>query len=127
MKCPACNSESKRFGKHRNALQRYRCLACAKTFTEDHAPAFRVEDYLNDPRGIMAVQLLVEGCSVRTVERITNLHRDSIPRLLVEAGKRCEAIMDRIGDVHCTDVQADEIWGASLVGRKRTRPRTGAR
>jgi transposase-like protein/IS1 family transposase len=117
VRCPNCKSESKRFGKHRNGLQRYRCLACAKTFTEDHAPAFRVEDYLNEQRGIMAIQLLVEGCSVRTVERITNLHRDSILKLLVEAGRRCELLMDRmVRNVECTDVQADEIWG--FIGKK---------
>jgi transposase-like protein len=108
MKCPACKSESKRFGKHRNGLQRFRCLAYRKTFTEEHARQFRIEDYLNDPRGVMAVQLLVEGRSVRTAERITGLHRDAILRLLVAAGKRCEAVMNRmIRNVRCTDIQAE--------------------
>lgn len=117
MKCPTCKSESKRFGKHRNGLQRFRCLACRKTFTEEHKVAFRIEDYLSDPRGIMAVQLLVEGCSVRTAERITGLHRDAILRLLVCAGERCEALMTRvIRSVPATDVQADEIWG--FIGKK---------
>ena len=34
--CPECDGRSKRFGKHRNGLQRYRCNDCRKTFTEEH-------------------------------------------------------------------------------------------
>jgi IS1 family transposase len=65
----------------------------------------------------MAIQLLVEGCSVRTTERITGLHRDAILRLLVVADQRCEALIDRIiRNVPATDVQADEIWG--FIGKK---------
>lgn len=121
MNCPVCQSESKRFGRHRNGLQRYRCIAkdCGKTFTEDHAPAFRIEDYLNDPRGVMAIQLLIEGCSIRTAERVTGLHRDAIMRLLVTLGERCESLMATIiRNVKVSDVQADEIW--SFVGKKET-------
>src|SRR5579872_555887 len=117
MNCPSCQSESKRFGKHRNGLQRYRCLGCRKTFTEDHAPAFRIEDYLNDPRGVMAIQLLIEGCSIRTAERVTGLHRDAIMRLLVTLGERCEALLaSLVRNVKVSDVQADEIW--AYVGKK---------
>src|SRR5665213_1516969 len=124
MACPVCGSESKRFGRHRNGLQRYRCLAsdCGKTFTEDHAPAFRIEDYLFTDQGRMAIKLLLEGTSVRSAERLTGLHRDAILRLLVEAGKRCEALMDRlIRNVPATEVQCDEIWGyvAKKEGHKR--------
>jgi transposase-like protein/IS1 family transposase len=117
MNCPACKSESKRFGKHRNGLQRFRCLACRKTFTEAHKVAFRIEDYLNESRGITAVQLLIEGCSIRTAERITGLHRDAILKLLAVAGERCAALQyARIRNVMATDIQADEIW--SFIGKK---------
>jgi transposase-like protein/IS1 family transposase len=117
MVCKACGVSCKRFGKHRNGLQRFRCRLCGATFTEDHEAPFRVEDYLKTARGVMAIQLLVEGCSVRTTERITGLHRDAIMRLLLAAGERCERLMDTlIQDVPARDVQADEIW--SFVGKK---------
>src|SRR5690242_12965394 len=107
MTCPICGDASKRFGKHRNGLQRYRCLSCQKTFTEDHERPFRIEDYLNDRRGQMAIRMLIEGCSIRTVERLTELHRDAIMKLLVIAGERCERLMDRmIRAVPVKDVQA---------------------
>ena len=108
--CPACGNASKRFGKHRNGLQRFRCLSCRKTFTEAHAPAFRVEDYLKEQRGLMAIQLLVEGCSIRTIERITGIRRDSIVQLLLIAGERCERLMDSIRGVNAKDIQCDELW-----------------
>jgi transposase-like protein/IS1 family transposase len=121
MTCPSCEgTEIKKFGKHRNGLQRFQCKACRSTFTEDHAPSFRVADYLKDKRGIMALKLLVEGCSVRSVERLTGIRRDSIIDLLLIAGERCERLMDRlIQDVPVSDVQADEIW--SFVGKKERR------
>jgi hypothetical protein len=40
-----------------------------------------------------ALQLLVEGCSVRCIERISGLHRDTILELIVAAGDKCEKLM----------------------------------
>jgi IS30 family transposase len=34
------------------------------------------------------LQALVEGCSIRSVERMTGHHRDTIMRLWAEAGKK---------------------------------------
>ncbi len=65
----------------------------------------------------MAIQLLVEGCSVRTVERITGIHRDAILQLLVIAGSRCETLLGSlIRNVPVKDVEADEVW--AFVGMK---------
>lgn len=36
----------------------------------------------------MILSLLVEGNSIRSVERITDVHRDTIMRLLVSAGTK---------------------------------------
>ena len=71
---------------------------------------FLVEDYLKDPRGLMAIRILVEGCSIRTVERLTEIRRDTIIDLLLIAGERCEKIMDSLRNVPATDVQMDECW-----------------
>ena len=40
MTCQNCKIACKRFGKHRNGLQRYRCNRCKKTYTEEHKAAF---------------------------------------------------------------------------------------
>jgi hypothetical protein len=37
-----------------------------------------VVDYLKDLRGLMAIRMLVEGCSIRAVERLTEIRQDTI-------------------------------------------------
>jgi IS1 family transposase len=60
----------------------------------------------------MILKMLVEGVSVRSIERLTEVHRDTILRLLAKTGERCEAIMGRlIVNVPVKDVECDEIWG----------------
>src|ERR1039458_4331401 len=97
-------------------------LSCRKTFTEPHKPAFHVADYLKDPRGLMAIRMLVEGCSIRTVERLTEIRRDSIIDLLLIAGQRCEKLMDSLHDIPVTDVQADECWNFIYCKEKNKGP-----
>ena len=114
--CHNCRTECRRFGRHRNGLQRFRCRQCRKTFTEPHARALD-EMRLPMAKAEMILKLLVEGVSVRSIERLTDVHRDTILRLLVLAGERCERLMGRlIVNVPVKDVQADEIWG--FIGKK---------
>jgi len=111
MTCHNCRIECRRFGKHRNGLQRFRCAQCRKTFTEPHE---RPLEAMTTPldKAEQVIQLLVEGCSVRSVERITGVHRDTILRLLVLVGERCERLLsERVRNISVKDVQADEIWG----------------
>lgn len=116
MTCHNCNSLCKRFGKHRNGLQRFRCNQCSKTFTEEHT---RPLDDMRVPldQAVRILQLLLEGMSIRSAERVTGVHRDTILRLLVLAGERCEKLMlTKIASVPVQDVEVDEIWG--YVGKK---------
>jgi transposase-like protein/IS1 family transposase len=122
MNCPECGNASKRFGKHRNGLQRFRCLSCRKTFTEPHKPAFQVEDYLKDPRGLQAIRMLTEGCSIRSVERLTDIRKGTLIQLLLIAGQRCEKLMDSLHNIPVTDVQADECWNFIYCKEKNKGP-----
>jgi IS1 family transposase len=64
-----------------------------------------------------AIELLVEGCSVSTVERFTGLHHTTILSLLVLVGEERERLLEsRIRNLPVSDVQCDEIWG--FVGCK---------
>jgi transposase-like protein/IS1 family transposase len=114
--CHYCQTTCKRFGKHRNGLQRFRCNQCRKTFTEEHE---RPLDEMRLPldRAVSVLQLLLEGMSIRSAERITGIHRDTILRLLVLAGERCQRLMDeKLKNLDVLDVEVDEIWG--FVGKK---------
>ena len=116
MTCHDCQSRCNRFGKHRNGLQRYRCSQCRRTFTEDHTRPL-ADMRLPVENAIAIVRLFVEGCSVRSIERVTGVHRDTILRLLVLAGERCERLLaDTITNLQVRDVECDEMWG--FVGMK---------
>lgn len=63
-------------------------------------------------RALGVLRLLLEGMSVRSVERVTGTHRDTILNLLLLAGERCQRLMlERIKGIPVQDVQVDEIWG----------------
>ena len=117
MSCPKCSTECQRFGKHRNGLRRFRCPQCRKTYTEPHAKPLGNMTVPMD-KALLALQLLIEGNSVRSTERITGPgHRDTILRVLVAAGEKCEKLMGRLMvNVPVRDVECDEIWG--FIGKK---------
>jgi len=62
---------------------------------------------------------------------MTNTHRDTVMRLLVEVGNGCAAIMDQeMRDLNCRRVQVDEIWAyvqkkQRMVTREDDRRRVG--
>jgi transposase-like protein/IS1 family transposase len=111
MTCKACQTRCQRFGKHRNGLRRFRCPQCKKTYTEPHKPTLE-GSYLSQERITLALQLLLEGNSIRSTQRISDLDQNTIMRLLTLAGAKCEKLMGRlIVNVPVKDVECDEIWG----------------
>jgi IS1 family transposase len=73
----------------------------------------------NDQR-TTAIQALIEGNSIRSTERMTGIHRDTIMRLLVRTGDGCQRFMsNRIKNVQAQKVQVDEIW--TYVFKKQAR------
>ena len=62
-------------------------------------------------RQAQAINCLVEGNLIRSTERMTDTHRDTIMRLLVQVGGGCAALMDcEMHDLPCRRLQVDEIW-----------------
>jgi len=116
MTCHSCQTECKKFGKNPQGHQRYRCRQCAKTFSDiPQRPLGEMRILLD--HALLCIQLIVEGNSIRSTERITGVHRDTILALLVKAGERCERLLaDSITSVPVRDVECDEIWG--YVGMK---------
>lgn len=118
MTCHNCNALCKKFGKFGpKQLQRYRCKQCRKTFSEAQDKPL---DDMRIPmeKAEMILRLLLEGNSIRSIQRITGVHQVTILSLLVLAGEKCERVMhDRIKGVAVRDVEADEIWG--FVGMKK--------
>ena len=66
---------------------------------------------LDTQKAIAVLNLLAEGCSIRSTERITGVNRNTIMSLIVLVGERCERILEeRIQNVSVKDVQLDELW-----------------
>src|SRR5829696_5082996 len=91
MTCHVCQTLAKRFGKDRKGNQRFRCPSCGKTFTGQQ----RVESmYLPLDKAVLCVQLLVEGNSLRSVERITGVTLHTLLDLLVLVGAKCDRLLN---------------------------------
>ena len=71
---------------------------------------------LNLARRTQIISCLVEGNSIRSTERMTNTHRDTVMRLMVEAGEGCKALLDaEMRNLSSRRIQVDEIW--AFVGK----------
>jgi IS1 family transposase len=67
---------------------------------------------------------LTEGCSIRAVERLTGIHRDTIMRLGFTVGVGCAKLHHALmRDVRVNRIELDEIW--QYVGKKRGQIKEG--
>jgi IS1 family transposase len=73
---------------------------------------------LKSEQKVQTVNLLCEGVSIRAVERITGIHRDTVMRLGVRVGTASAKIQDeKMRGLNCRHVEVDESWG--FIGAKR--------
>jgi IS1 family transposase len=60
---------------------------------------------------VSVISALVEGNSIRSTERMTQVHRDTIMRLILRVGDLCGRLLnERVRHVRARRVQVDEIW-----------------
>lgn len=124
MTCTRCqHSTIKKFGRYgRHRVQRYRCTNCSTTFSDPKPVSSLGTMRISEENAIRAIQCLIEGCSIRSTERMTSLHRDTIMQLLILAGERCARLMDaRMRDLVCNYIQCDEIWAFCFKKQRRVR------
>ncbi|MGB8888695.1 MAG: IS1 family transposase [Candidatus Korobacteraceae bacterium] len=112
MHCIKCqHGQTKRFGyAGKQRIQRYRCTFCKSTFVEPRVkPLDRHYTPLDKATQVLA--LMLEGCSVRAIERLTGVHRDTILALMCTAGEKAATAFDSlVRNVHSRHVEADEVW-----------------
>jgi IS1 family transposase len=67
--------------------------------------------HLSREESLSSLHLLVEGNSLRSIQRLTGIHRDTVARLMVRVGARLRGVMDRrFRNLELTHLQCDEIW-----------------
>jgi IS1 family transposase len=75
-------------------------------------------NHLPTEKKILAVSMLCEGNSIRSIERMTGIHRDTIMRLGVRMGEGCAALLDdKMQELDLPLIQVDEMWG--FIGAKK--------
>ena len=72
---------------------------------------------LSKDKQIAVVSALAEGSSIRSIERMTGINRNTIMNLGVRVGKGCTSLLDaKMRDLPCRYLQFDEVWG--FIGKK---------
>src|SRR5882672_3222272 len=103
--------KTKKFGYTRNRVQRHRCESCLATFSDARPESSLGTMRISMDAAVRVLQCLLEGCSIRSTERLCNVNRNTIMSLLLLAGDRCQKLMDsRMQNLNCKVLQCDEIW-----------------
>ena len=74
-------------------------------------------NWMSTERRAQVLAMLTEGSSMRATARMAGCSFNTVSKLLLDVGGVCTEFQDRtLRDLHCTTIQADEIW--SFVGAK---------
>lgn len=106
-------------GENRAGHQQYFCNHCRKWFVETaNTPVFR--KHLSMTEIINICKHLVEKNGIRSIERLTGHHRDTIGRLLNDLAEHAEPMNNYfIKELKLTPFECDEIWSMIKKNRKR--------
>ena len=82
---------------------------------------------LNTHKRKLIIRLLVEGNSIRATARIAEVQRNTVSKLLVDAGKACAEYQDSaFQDLPCRRMEVDEIWSFVYAKQKNVPRATNA-
>ncbi|HMR73323.1 MAG TPA: IS1 family transposase, partial [Candidatus Saccharibacteria bacterium] len=70
-------------------------------------------------RRTQILSMMVEGMSIRAIARLTGASKNTIIKLMVEAGDACRAYQDQhVRGLCAKRIQCDEIWSFTYAKRK---------
>jgi len=106
-------------GKTRAGHQLYNCHNCDTTFTETKpTPLYR--KHLTEQEITRICKLLVERNGIRSIERITGHHRDTIGRLLEDLAEHAEQVNETLlRGLGLHQYEMDEFWTTVKKNRRR--------
>src|SRR5260370_28865770 len=83
---------------------------------------------LGTDRRAQVIQALIEGCSIRSVVRMTGVHKTTILNLIVDLGTACQEFHDeKVRGLTCKRIQCDEIWAFCKSKEKNVAPENRGR
>jgi transposase-like protein len=106
-------------GKNRADHQIYKCIHCGKTFSETKlTPLYR--KHLSEQEITKICKLLIERNGIRSIERITGHHRDTIGNLLEDLAEHAEQVNKTLlCNLNLTQYEMDELWTTVKKNRKK--------
>jgi len=94
------------------ALFRYLARPSTLLASRYRGRGYPVANVLAAEKRLRALAALVDGCSIRAVERMIGVHRDTIARLGLTLGCGCANLHNALArGLSCADVELDEQWG----------------
>ena len=109
-------------GKYHTGHQRYYCYHCKTYFMETKGtPLYR--KHLPESEIINICKHLVEKNGIRSIERITGHHRDTIGHLLEDMAEHAEQMNDYlIRNLELTPIECDELWSFVKKNKRKLTP-----
>jgi len=97
-------------GKNHAGHQQYYCNHCSKWFVETaNTPLYH--KHLSKDEIINICKHLVEKNGIRSIERLTGHHRDTISRLLEDLAEHAAFVNEfLIQELELTPIECDELW-----------------
>lgn len=112
MIAPACHHpRTKKHGRDPYGHPRIRCCDCGKTWIVKEPCA--IGDMRIDPaKAELALNMMLEGSSIRAIERIVGINRNTLLALLVLTGTRAVGFwLSAMKRLPAKCVEVDELWG----------------
>lgn len=97
-------------GKDRKGNQRWKCRDCRTTFASDEPrPLGNMRTDID--KAVLVLNLLLEGMSIRAVERITGMKDATICDLILVVGENCDKFLEStVVNIATKHAQLDELW-----------------
>jgi IS1 family transposase len=78
---------------------------------------------LDTAKRVAIISALVEGCSLRSTQRMTGVSINTVTKLLVDAGDACARYQhETLRNLTCRKIQCDEIWNFCCMKQKNVPP-----
>jgi transposase-like protein len=106
--CPDCGKRGAgnivRYGHDKNGRQRFKCTTCSSIFVETKNTVFYYRK-LSEDQIILICKLLVEKNGIRAIERIMEIHRDTVSSIIEDLARHAREVTDfLIHDVGLTKI-----------------------
>lgn len=106
-------------GKNHAEHQIYKCLRCGRTFSETKSTPL-YHKHLSELEITRICKLLVERNGIRSIERITGHHRDTIGALLEDLAEHAKLVNQTLlVNLGLSQYEMDEFWTTIKKNRKR--------